>query len=93
MAREATLFEEANGSVVEGYHLVRARNINIPPNWIDRATSSRKRREKALGKVLHEGSLDAIPILKEWETAYRKECFYYGLRALLELQRGEKTDL
>ena len=29
--------------------------------------------------------------LKEWEVAYQKECFYYGIRVLLELDREGET--
>jgi hypothetical protein len=91
MPREAGLFEAANGSIVEAYFLLRNSGKNIPPAWIDRATQSRKKRQKSMGKVLKSKSLDAIPLLKDWEISYRKECFYYGLRALLELERHGKT--
>jgi hypothetical protein len=30
-------------------------------------------------------------LLKTWEVAYRKEVFYNGLRALLEISRGGET--
>jgi hypothetical protein len=35
---------------------------------------------------------DLRAALKEWELAYRKECFYYGIRVLLELERNGSTD-
>lgn len=91
MPREATLFDAANGSVVEGYFMLRQGGGNIPPNWIERAAASRTGRHKALGAALKAKSLDAVNLLKEWELAYRKECFYHGLRALLELERSGKT--
>jgi hypothetical protein len=91
MPREAGLFEAAGGSVVEGYFLLRKEGRNIPPAWIDRAWKSRRQRQKGLGTILRKKSLDAIPLLKDWEIAYQKECFYYGLRALLELERHGKT--
>jgi hypothetical protein len=93
MPREAGLFEAANGSVVEAYYLIRKSGSNIPPNWIDRSEASRKKREKELGKLLKAKHLDAVSLLKDWEVAYQKECFYYGLRALLELERTGKTGL
>ena len=31
--------------------------------------------------------------LKRWEGAYQKECFYYGIRVLLELERDGSTEL
>ncbi len=91
MAREAGLFEAANGSIVEAYFLLRKGGKNIPPAWIDRATQSRKSRQRGMAKLLKSKSIDAIPLLKDWEVSYRKECFYYGLRALLELERHGKT--
>lgn len=93
MPREATLFEETKGNSVEAYLLLRRGGGNIPPAWIDRANASRKNREKALAKALRANSLDAISLLREWDLAYRKECFYYGIRALMELQRSGKTKL
>ena len=36
---------------------------------------------------------DAIQALRDWELSYRKECFYYGLRVLLELARDGKSKL
>lgn len=91
MPRDAILFESSNGSVVEAYFLLRKEGKNIPPMWIDRAADSRKRRQKDLGKLLKSKNLDAILLLKDWEIAYQKECFYYGLRTLLELERHGKT--
>jgi len=91
LPREATLFDSVGGNVVEAFLLLRAEGKNIPPAWIDRAQDSRKKREKALAKLLRENSLDAVAALRDWELAYRKECFYYGLRALFELQRKGKT--
>lgn len=93
MPREAGLFDGTNGSAMEAYLLLRRDGGNIPPAWIDRATASRKTREKALAKALRGNSLDAISLLRDWELAYRKECFYYGIRALMELQRSGKTKL
>jgi len=93
MPREAALFEECNGSAVEGFFRMLERGGNIPPNWIERSTASRKQRQKDLGSALKKKSLDAVPLLREWELAYRKECFYYGVRALLEMHRSGKTNL
>jgi hypothetical protein len=91
MPRKAGLFEASDGSIVEAYFLLRKESKNIPPAWIGRATESRKRRQKELGKALNSNSLDAVALLKDWEIAYQKECFYYGLRVLLELERHGKT--
>jgi hypothetical protein len=93
MPRKAALFDITNGSVLEAYFLLRDKGGNIPPNWITRTTQSRKKREKDLGRMLKASELDAVSLLKEWELIYRKECFYYGLRILLELQRKGTTTL
>ncbi|MBM3130884.1 MAG: hypothetical protein FJ009_19930 [Chloroflexi bacterium] len=93
MPREAELFDLTNGNVVDAYFLLREEGKNIPPAWIDRASYTRKRKEKELGKALKADSLDAVVLMKDWETAYRKECFYYGIRVLLELERHGKTKL
>ena len=91
MAREAGLFDGVNGSPVEGFFILRQNGGNIPPNWIERATASRKNRQKALAAALKAKKLDAVALLRDWEVAYRKECFYRGLRALLEMERNGKT--
>ncbi|MGD1001265.1 MAG: hypothetical protein ABSA67_11275 [Candidatus Brocadiia bacterium] len=91
MPREAGLYEAAAGSVVEGYLRIKASGGNIPPAWIDRARYSRKRLQKDVARVLKKGKPADIIILRDWETRYRKECFYHGLRALLELDRTGKT--
>jgi len=93
MPREAALFDSTNGNVVEAYFVLRESGANIPPMWIDRAHLSRKKKEKELAKLLKEGSLDAVGFLKEWELAYRKECFYYGIRVLMELERQGRSKL
>jgi len=86
------LFNSADGSIVEAYFLMRKEGgKNIPPNWIDRASESRKKRQKQLGKLLKYNSLDVVLLLKDWEIAFQKECFYYGLRVLLELERTGDT--
>jgi hypothetical protein len=94
MAREATLFDEANGSPLRGYLLLTSRGpANIPPAWIARSRISRKSREKAVAIALKSGGVAAVMTLEDWELAYRKECFYHGIRALLELERKGKTRL
>jgi len=93
MAREAALFEQSGGSPVRAFHLLRQNGGNIPPNWIERSQVSRRNRHAELGKLLRAGKLEAVPLLEDWELAYQKECFYRGLRALLDMQRSGKTKL
>lgn len=93
MPREAGLFEEAGGSPVRGYILLKQGGGNIPPAWVDRARTSRVNRHKSVKKALQEGGIAEIAVLEDWELAYRKECFYHGIRALFELERKGKTTL
>jgi hypothetical protein len=93
MPREATLFESADGSVLKGYRLLQRGGANIPPMWIQRASESRCRLHKDVAQALRRKSKAGQRTLKEWEKRYSKECFYYGLRVLLELGRKGKTRL
>ncbi|MGC2420845.1 MAG: hypothetical protein WA405_04250 [Candidatus Acidiferrales bacterium] len=94
MPREAGLFESSKGSVLKAYLLLKSGgSANIPPNWIERARESRKNREATIASLLRKGKLQDFPQLEDWELKYRKECFYKGLRALLELERSGKTKL
>jgi hypothetical protein len=93
MPREAKLFESTGGNILFGYLALREEGANIPPNWLKRSHASRKSRETDLAKGLRAGKLDAVNLIRDWEIAYRKECFYRGLRALLDIQRSGKTKL
>ncbi len=65
MAREAYLFDGTKGNVVDAFLLMREESKNMPPNWIDRARKTRKSKEKELGKLLQDGSLDAINYMRD----------------------------
>jgi hypothetical protein len=93
MSREAALFDSTDGNLLIAYQTLREEGANIPPAWLDRSRESRKKREKELGRLLKSGKLDAANYIREWELFYRKECFYRGLRALLELGRHGETKL
>lgn len=93
MPRDATLFDETAGCVFEAFLVLRAEDKNIPPAWADRARESRKNREAQLSELLEANSLEAVQAIREWELAYRKECFYRGLRALFDMQRTGKTKI
>lgn len=94
MPREARLFEEAGGSPLRGYLLIKASgSANIPPMWIERSREARKRREKQVATLLKKGKPADILALEDWEGAFRKEQFYLGIRVLLELERQGKSKL
>ena len=91
MPRESQLFWASRGSVLEGYTMLKREGKNVTPQFVETSKKSRKRREKELGGLLKSKNLDATTVLKEWEISYQKECFYRGVRALLELERNGKT--
>jgi hypothetical protein len=93
MPREAGLYDGTGGSPIEGYLRLKRDGGNIPPMWIKRARKSRKNREIDLAAALKKKSLDAVHLLRDWELAYRKECFYHGIRVLMELERTGTTKL
>jgi hypothetical protein len=107
MPREAKLFTSSAGSVVRGYLKFRA-NIpprwiknarvsrkRIEPEIAERFHSLKRlriRRPRAQVAIRNaQGELRAV--LNRWETAYRKENFYRGIRILLELQRDGSSTL
>lgn len=93
MPREAGLFEMAQGSCLRGYLLLRTQGGNLPPQWIERSTESRRSRQKKIAVALRKGSFRDILDVEDWEIAYRKECFYRGIRILFELERMGKSKL
>lgn len=93
MPRAAGLYEQTHGSSLEAFLLLRQEGRNIPPAWIERSRESRKHREQNLAKALRGKSLEVVYLLRDWELAYRKECFYHGIRVLMELERAGKSKL
>jgi len=107
MPREAKLFTSSAGSAVRGYLKFRA-NIpprwiknargsrkRIEPEIAESFRSlksllvSRPRAHVAIRKAQKE----LRSVLDRWETAYRKENFYRGIRILLELERDGSSTL
>jgi hypothetical protein len=107
MPREARLFASSAGSVVRGYLKFRA-NIpprwiknartsrkRIEPE-IAAAFGSLKllRTNRPRARVaIRNSEKELRSVLDRWETAYRKENFYRGIRILLELQRDGSSTL
>lgn len=107
MAREAKLFNAAKGSPANGFlrltgnlppnwidRAAASRKALEPEvlNALRKLKRLRLRRPNARVtiKATERKLKDA---LKEWELAYNKECFYYGIRVLLELERDGATKL
>jgi hypothetical protein len=105
MPREAKLFESAKGSPTRALFklqanippnwIARARGSrkSLEPDLVasmKKLRRLRKMRPKAHATIrAAEQELKAL--LKAWELAYRKESFYNGLRALLEISRDGES--
>jgi hypothetical protein len=107
MPREARLFSSSAGSVVRGYMKFRA-NIpprwiknargsrkRIEPEIVESFRSFKRLRiKRPRAKVaIRNAQRELRLVLDRWETAYRKENFYRGIRILLELQRDGSSSL
>ncbi len=93
MPKEAELYEVAGGSPLEGYFLLKAEGKSMPLSWSERTAESRRARHETVARALREGNWGDIARLRDWGKTYMKECFYYGIRVLFELERKGKTDL
>jgi len=102
MPREAKLFTSSAGSAVRGYLKFRA-NIpprwiknargsrkRIEPEIAEgfRFLKRLRIRRPRAKVVIRNAQRELRSVLDRWETAYRKENFYRGIRILLELQRA-----
>ena len=105
MPREAKLFDSANGSPARALPklqgnippnwIARARRSrkSLEPDLVAamrKVRRLRKSRPKALATI-KAAQQELTTLLKAWEIAYRKESFYNGLRALLEISRDGET--
>src|SRR4051794_5183389 len=107
MPREAKLFDASSGSVVRGFlnfsanipprwiKNARASRKRLEPDIVQAfggLKRLRKNRPNAHVTIKNAGKELRIA-LERWETAYRKETFYRGLRVLLELQRNGSSGI
>lgn len=105
MPREAKLFESANGSPSRALFklqgnippnwIARARRSrkSLEPELVGamrKVRTLRKSRPNAQATI-RVAQQELTTLLKAWEIAYRKESFYNGLRALLEISRDGET--
>jgi hypothetical protein len=102
MPREAKLFLSSSGSTVRAYFKFRAnipprwiRNAQesrkrIEPEVVKalRSVTSIQRNRPRARVALKNANNELKVVLSRWETAYKKENFYRGIRILLELQRN-----
>jgi hypothetical protein len=105
MPREAKLFESANGSPARALFtlqanippnwIARARRSrkSLEPDLVASMTKLRKLRKSRPNAhaTIKAAEQELRMLLKAWEVAYRKESFYNGLRALLELSRDGES--
>lgn len=106
-AREARLFSSSAGSVVGGYlkfqanipprwiKNARASSKRIEPEIAEGFRSLKRLRiRRPRAKVaIRNARRNLRSVLDRWETAYRKENFYRGMRILLELPREGSSTL
>jgi hypothetical protein len=107
MPREARLFTSSAGSVVRGYlkfganipprwiKNARGSRKRIEPEIAEGLRSLKRlriRRPRAR-VTIRDAQRQLRSVLDRWETAYRKENFYRGIRILLELQREGSSTL
>ena len=107
MPREARLFTSSAGSVVRGYLKFRTnipprwiKNARVSGKRIEPEIAESFRSLKCLriGRprarvAIRNAKRELRSVLDRWETAYRKENFYRGIRILLELQREGSSSL
>jgi hypothetical protein len=105
MPREAKLFDLADGSPSRALYklqgnippnwIARARRSrkSLEPELVvamRKVRTLRKSRPNARATI-KAAQRELTMLLKTWEVAYRKESFYNGLRALLEISRDGET--
>ena len=107
MPREARLFTSSAGSVVRGYLKFRAnipprwiKNARVSRKRIEpeiaegfRSLKRLRIRRPRARVAIRDAQRQLRSVLDRWETAYRKENFYRGIRILLELQREGSSTL
>lgn len=107
MPRQARLFTSSAGSAVRGYlkfeanipprwiKNARSSRKRIEPEIADSFRSLKRlrvRRPRAQ-VAIRNAQTELRTVLDRWETAYRKETFYRGIRILLELERDGSSTL
>jgi hypothetical protein len=105
MPREAKLFESASGSPSRALFklqgnippnwIARARRSrkSLEPELVGAMRKVRRLRKSRPNAhaTIKAAQQELTTLLKAWEIAYRKESFYNGLRALLEISRDGET--
>jgi hypothetical protein len=105
MAREAKLFDSAKGSPARALFklrgnippnwITRARRSRkgLEPDLVAAMKKVRRLRHSRpkAHVTIKAAEQELRALLKAWEVAYRKEAFYHGLRALLEISRDGET--
>jgi hypothetical protein len=106
MPREAKLFDSTNGSPARALlkldanippnWIARARDSrkSLEPDLVAsmrKLKNLRKKRPNARATI-KAAEQELRLLLKAWDTAYKKESFYNGVRALLEISRNGKSN-
>ena|SRR5277367_1696051 len=107
MPREAKLFASSAGSAVRGYLKFRANipprwigNARTSRKRVEPLIAAafrsfvRLKKNRPRSRVaIRNAEKELRAALNRWQTAYRKESFYRGIRILLELQRSGSSKL
>jgi hypothetical protein len=89
MQEDTTLFEESGGSPARAFLIINdASPATTSPKGRKRAHASSKLRQSDMAKLLKKTKVQDYFTLEEWELAYRKACFYEGIRILTMLSRA-----
>jgi|APFre7841882630_1041343.scaffolds.fasta_scaffold06308_4 hypothetical protein len=106
MPREAKLFERFKGSPAKALPKITAnippnwidrarvarksREADLA-KAMQRLQDLRDNRPRATAAI-RASQAEVKVLLQDWQTSYQKECFYNGLRILLELSRDGKSE-
>jgi len=101
MPREAQLFDSCSGSAVKGFLKLHGNipprwidNARTSRKAVEPSIEKYMRKLRGLRKkrpgakiAIKTATKDLREILNQWEVKYRKESFYRGIRALLDISR------
>lgn len=99
MSEEKTLFESMNGNIVKAFIEMSSQGKRIGRQFLVNSKASRLKRQSELAKLFNKKHLTKKEViafnalLEEWEEMFKRECFYHGIRCLMELNWYGKTAL
>jgi hypothetical protein len=90
-----TLYEKYKNDIYGGYLQIKDNYKNLPLSWYERSKESRRSLHDDVASILVNEDRSEVGknTVIDWELKFRKECFYLGIRILLELERDSMSDL